>query len=108
MWSKRVFVADVEQTGASAGGLFGGDLPVIASQQNQLRTELQQVFRRRRGTQSAVAAALDISRFTLSNALAGRERFTTSTAAALRQWLDGCQMPTNWPTLPKGVDADVA
>lgn len=101
-----MFPAGEERAGA--GDLFGGGLPVVASPQDQLRAELQQVFRRRRGTQSAVAAALGISRFTLSNALAGRERFTTTTAAALRQWLEGRQMPMNWPALPAEVEADVA
>jgi hypothetical protein len=106
--SGLLFPAGVEQEGASAGDLFGGDLPLAVTPQDQLRAELQQVFRRRRGTQSSVAVALGISRSKLSNALAGRKYFTTTTAGMLRQWLDGDRMPANWPALPVEVDADVA
>jgi len=92
------------KTDAAAACLFGDALPSAPTPQEQLREALQEAFRRRRGTQSRVAEALHLSRHTLSNVLAGRERFTPTAAAALRRWLDGEPMLAEWPHLPPAKD----
>jgi DNA-binding XRE family transcriptional regulator len=94
----------VEKTATAAASLFGDALPSVPTPQEQLRDALQEAFRRRRGTQSRVAKALHLSRHTLSNVLAGRERFTPTAAAALRRWLDGEPMLADWPHLPPAKD----
>jgi DNA-binding XRE family transcriptional regulator len=82
------------------GGLFGVALTEVPTPMERLRLELRAVLIRKRGTQSRLAEALGLSRQTFANALSGRERFTTTAAAALRRWLDGEPISGNWPVLP--------
>jgi hypothetical protein len=84
--------------------LFGGALPSISSPLDQLRVELRAVLSRRRGTQSRLAEALGLSRSAFANALSGRERFTATAAAALRRWLDGQPVTSDWPPLPPATE----
>jgi plasmid maintenance system antidote protein VapI len=80
--------------------LFGAALAKAAAPMELLRGDLREVLARQRGTQSRLAIALRISRHTLSNAINGRERFSPTAAAALRQWLDGNPISEAWPPLP--------
>src|SRR5712691_1594719 len=82
------------------GGLFGVALTEVPTPMERLRLELRAVLIRKRGTQSRLAEALGLSRQTFANALSGRERFTTTAAAALRRWLDGNPISEAWPPLP--------
>jgi hypothetical protein len=80
--------------------LFGDTLPSVPTPLDRLRLELRAVLIRKRGTQSRLAEVLGLSRQTFANALSGRERFTTTAAAALHRWLHGEPISGNWPVLP--------
>ncbi len=89
-------------------GLFGDAPPSMPTPLDRLRLELREVLTRKRGTQSRLAEALDLSRQTFANALSGRERFRATAVAALRRWLDGEPIAGNWPPLPPVTEKDDA
>jgi hypothetical protein len=87
--------------------LFGNApeaLPMMPSRRVELRARLKTVVRRRRGLQSRVAEALNLSRHTVANILAGREDFTPIADSLVRRWLDGDPVGPGWPELPANED----
>jgi hypothetical protein len=81
--------------------LFGGDLSAAPSQLELLRVDLKRVLALTpRGTQTRIAAGLGLARSTFSHALAGRERFASTAATVLRQWVNAVEAnPASPPTI---------
>jgi hypothetical protein len=81
--------------------LFGGDLSAAPSQLELLRLDLKRILPLTpRGTQTRIAAGLGLARSTFSHALAGRERFTATTTAVLRRWVNAVEAnPASPPTI---------
>jgi hypothetical protein len=81
--------------------LFGGDLSAAPTQLELLRLDLRRVLPLTpRGTQTRITAGLGLTRSAFSNALAGRERFSATTAAVLREWVNAAEAnPASPPTI---------
>jgi hypothetical protein len=81
--------------------LFAGTLSAMPSPLERLRLDLKEVLARTpRGTQAQLAIGLGLASSTFSNALAGRDRFTATSAAVLCAWVNAAQSnPASPPTI---------